>query len=113
MSAPNLKVWLPFTQVKLSDHWKLLPVCGRKPSKLLPNAAPPLMLTYGTPVRFAGKPGVIPPFPAGIPELARRALIGAESDVPVKQKADAVPVQESVTRLFVCGFRNPCCPCRM
>ena len=38
-------------------------------------------------------------------------MIGAESDMPVKQKADAVPVHESVTRLFVCGFRKPCCPC--
>ena len=55
----------------------------------------------------------MPPFPEGVPELAKRVLIADESDVPLKQYAVAAPVQEEVTAPVDCDFRKPSSPSRM
>src|ERR1022692_1987128 len=73
-STPNFKLWEPITLLRLSDHWKLLPICGSSPLYLLPIEKPPLVDMYGTPSWLAPRFGVMPYF--GLDGSAQQLLAG-------------------------------------
>src|SRR5882724_860754 len=93
-----------------SLKWKVLPVCGSWPSKLLPKSPCVLLkVTKGTPSNFEPRPGWIPqpnPGQAGVAPRTVPSLATSEvSDVPVKQKGEALGSlpHEAVTALVRVG----------
>src|SRR5271170_2423252 len=99
---------------------KELPTCGSSPSQPFPMANPPPISINGTPVRFGGRPVVIPYWGlvAGSPAASKSAWIEAgpvfESEMPLKQTACAAgDKHDDVTAFVDCGCWKVNWPSRM